>query len=157
MTVRSHTATVSLVPNPRDDHVRRRMEGQGRRDTGPELALRRELHRRGLRYRVDVVPVPGMRSRADLVFRPSRVAVYVDGCFWHMCPDHFIPPVNNAAWWRAKLEANVERDRRTDQTLRDVGWLPIRVWEHADVAETADHVEQIVKMRRRSAEGADET
>lgn len=139
------------MPNPRDEHVRRRMERQGRRDTKPELALRRELHQRGLRYRIDVAAVAGMRNRADLVFGPSRVAVYVDGCFWHMCPEHFIPPRNNAEWWRAKLEANVERDRRTDKLLRDAGWLPIRVWEHADVVEAADWVEQHVLTRRQEA------
>ena len=83
------------------------MRANRRRDTGPELALRRELHRRGLRYRVDHAPIAGLRCRADIVFTRARVAVFVDGCFWHACPEHGNIPTANREWWQAKLELNV--------------------------------------------------
>src|SRR3954466_10398011 len=98
------------------------MERQARRDTKPELALRRELWRRGLRYRVDVAPIRGLRRRADIVFTRAKVAVYVDGCYWHSCPMHATVPKANRAWWIAKLDANVTRDRDTDDRLREADW-----------------------------------
>src|SRR4051812_31427162 len=119
-------------PEPQSAELSARMARVRRRDTAPELALRRELHGLGLRFRVDVAPVPDIRSRADVVFRPSRVAVYVNGCFWHACKEHGTLPTNNREWWRAKLAATVERDRRTDAVLRSAGWLVVRVWEHED-------------------------
>jgi DNA mismatch endonuclease (patch repair protein) len=127
------------------------MERQGRRDTKPELALRRELWRRGLRYRVDVAPVRGSRRRADVVFTRAKVAVYVDGCYWHSCPVHATVPKANRDWWEAKLKANVQRDRDTDDRLRDAGWVVARVWEHEAVAEAADRVENVVRGRLSSA------
>jgi DNA mismatch endonuclease (patch repair protein) len=122
------------------------MRRTGRRDTRPELALRRELHRRGLRYLVDTTP-PGTnrRRRADLVFRGSRVAVFVDGCFWHSCPVHLHLPKANAEWWRVKLASITARDRDTDEQLARAGWVSHRVWEHEDVAEAADRVERLVR------------
>lgn len=140
------------MPEPLDDSVRDRFRRQPRRDTKPELALRRELHRRGLRYRVDRPPIAGMRSRADVVFGPSKVAVFVDGCFWHGCPEHATAPRNNADWWRAKLDANVERDLRVGVQLAEAGWEVLRIWEHEDPVEAADRVEQLVR-RRLSAKG----
>lgn len=100
------------------------------RDTKPELHLRSELHRRGLRFRVDIAPVKGIRRRADIVFTRARVAVFVDGCFWHGCPDHFIAPKSNAEYWRSKIQTNIERDRDTAQKLSAVGWEVLRFWEH---------------------------
>lgn len=123
------------------------MERQGRRDTKPELALRKELWRRGLRYRIDVAPIRGLRRRADLVFSRSKVAVYVDGCFWHSCPTHATVPKANRDWWVAKLATNVERDRDTDARLCDAGWIVLRVWEHEGVTEAADRVEAIMRSR----------
>lgn len=116
-----------------------------RRDTRPELELRRALHTRGLRYRVDVPPVDGSRGRADILFPRSRVAVYVDGCFWHSCPTHGVLPKGNREWWRAKLAATVKRDRTTDTTLRGLGWEVVRVWEHEDPAGAADRIEAVVR------------
>lgn len=110
------------------------------RDTRPELALRRELHRRGLRYRVDVAPVAGLRCRADLVFRRQLVAVFVDGCFWHGCPEHASWPKANGEWWRRKIEATAARDRRNDAVLAKAGWRVLRIWEHESVSEAADRV-----------------
>jgi DNA mismatch endonuclease (patch repair protein) len=124
------------------------MSKLGRRDTLPELALRSELHRRGLRFRVDRAPVPGLRSRADIVFGPAHVAVYVDGCFWHSCPEHGTRPKANAEWWEQKLNRNQERDAETDRTLRENGWAVVRIWEHEDPIEAADRVEAAVKSRR---------
>jgi DNA mismatch endonuclease (patch repair protein) len=118
-----------------------------RRDTRPEVALRRELHARGMRYRVDVRPISDAPGRADILFRPARVAVYVDGCFWHSCPTHGVLPKSNREWWRTKLQATVLRDRATGTTLRNLGWEVIRVWEHEDPVEAADRVEAAVRER----------
>ncbi|NMN98509.1 DNA mismatch endonuclease Vsr [Antrihabitans stalactiti] len=124
-----------------------RLAKQRRRDTAPEVALRRELHRRGLRFFVDRAPLPGLRRRADLVFPRLRVAVYVDGCFWHSCPQHATHPKNNADWWAAKLAANVARDRDTDARLAESGWQVVRVWEHVAPDVAADVVQAALKPR----------
>lgn len=120
------------------------MERQGRRDTKPELALRRALWRLGFRYRIDVAPVPG-RRRADLIFTRARVAVYVDGCFWHSCPAHGTIPRANRDWWVNKLDANVTRDRDTDRRLKEAQWIVVRVWEHELVDDAAARVAAIVR------------
>ncbi|GAB3600208.1 very short patch repair endonuclease [Kineococcus gypseus] len=125
------------------------MRRTGRRDTAPELALRRELHRRGLRYLTDATPPGTNRRRADLVFRGARVAVFVDGCFWHSCPVHSAPPKANAQWWRVKLGSITARDRDTDATLTAAGWHVLRVWEHEDVRAAADRVHGVVHARTR--------
>ena len=123
------------------------MERQARRDTKPELAVRRAVWRRGLRYRVDISPLPTMRRRADLVFTRARVAVFVDGCFWHSCPDHATTPKANRAWWLEKLAANVSRDRDTDERLEAAGWAVVRVWEHEDPELAAERVALAVRSR----------
>lgn len=109
------------------------MKANKARDTTPELALRSALHRAGLRYRVDR-PLPfDRRRRADIVFPTERVAVFVDGCFWHGCPEHYVAPKANARFWRNKVQANRARDRDTDRRLRDLDWAVVRVWEHEAV------------------------
>jgi DNA mismatch endonuclease (patch repair protein) len=118
------------------------MQTTRRRDTRAELLLRRELHRRGRRFRVDIPPLPGLRRRADIVFTRQRLAVYVDGCFWHRCPEHGTVPLHNREWWSAKLQANETRDRDTDRRLCEAGWRVVRVWEHLAAAEAADDVER---------------
>jgi DNA mismatch endonuclease, patch repair protein len=120
----------------------------GRRDTKPEIALRMELHRRGHRFRVDRAVLTDRRRRVDIVFGPSKVAVFVDGCFWHGCPEHATWPRSNAAYWREKIETNRLRDRDTDRLLAEAGWLVIRVWEHEDIPAAADRIEQSVLSRR---------
>lgn len=130
---------------PTDPLTSARMRAQRRRDTAPEVALRRELHRRGARFFVDRAPLPGLRRRADLVFPRKRVAVYVDGCFWHSCPQHATSPKNNAQWWADKLAANVVRDRDTDTRLAAAGWSVVRIWEHEDPAEAADRVQAALR------------
>lgn len=125
-----------------------RMSRQATRDTAPEMELRKCLHAAGLRYRVHVKPLPGLRRTADVVFRRARVAVFVDGCFWHSCPDHGTTPLTNAEWWVAKLSRNVERDADTDRELADAGWLVVRVWEHEDPVVVADRVARAVRSRQ---------
>lgn len=116
------------------------MSRQANKDTAAELALRRELHRRGLRYRIEY-PVPAMpRRRMDVVFTRAKVAVFVDGCFWHACPEHGTNPSTNGAWWAEKLRKNVERDRETDTHLADLGWTVVRTWEHESAEAAADRV-----------------
>jgi DNA mismatch endonuclease (patch repair protein) len=125
-----------------------RMSRQATRDTDPEMELRRRLHAAGLRYRVHTRPLPGLRRTADVVFPRARVAVFVDGCFWHSCPDHGTAPLTNAQWWAAKLSRNVARDADTDRRLTEAGWLAVRVWEHEDPVVAADRVAQAVRSRR---------
>jgi len=115
-----------------------------------EMAIRSILHRNGLRYRVDATPISGLRRRADIVFGPARVAVMVDGCFWHSCPLHATQPKANAEWWKAKLARNVDRDRDTDERLTEAGWLVIRVWEHENPEDAAREIMTAVKSRRDS-------
>jgi len=125
------------VPEASSPAALARMRRQGRRDTKPELVIRRLLHARGMRYRVDVSPLPGMRRRADIVFTRARVAVFVDGCFWHGCPLHATKPKANAEWWADKLATNQARDVATDRQLRDAGWTVLRYWEHDGPASVA--------------------
>lgn len=134
---------------PPTNEVSLRMSRVGQRDTGPELALRRELHGLGLRYRIDRKVLPDVRRRADIVFVGSLVAVFVDGCCWHCCPEHATHPKANAAWWRVKLRGNVLRDRDTDQRLRAAGWKVLRVWAHEDPIRAARRIERSVLRRRR--------
>jgi DNA mismatch endonuclease, patch repair protein len=124
------------------------MSKQRSRDTGIEIALRRELHHRGLRYRVHRRPVPEVRREADLVFRPVKVAVFVDGCFWHGCPDHATWPKRNEEFWRTKIEGNRIRDRDTDHRLAAHGWVSVRVWEHEDPMVAAQRIVDVVRSRR---------
>jgi DNA mismatch endonuclease, patch repair protein len=111
-----------------------------RRDTPAELRLRSALHRRGLRFRVDYAPLAGSRRRADVVFTRAKVAVFVDGCFWHGCPIHGTSPKANAKWWKDKIKANMTRDRDTDRVLADNGWRVVRVWEHEDLEVAVSQV-----------------
>lgn len=142
------------APPASSDLVERRMRNTGQRDTPAELEVRRVLHARGLRYRVDQ-PIPGVtRARPDIVFPTERVAVFVDGCFWHACPTHGSLPKTNRGWWRRKLEANVERDGRHDRDLEKDDWVVLRFWEHEDAAEVADRVEKAVVGRREARESS---
>ena len=110
--------------------TRRSMIANRGRDTGPELAVRRILHSQGLRYRVNTPPVKGVRRSADIVFTKAKLAVFIDGCFWHGCPQHYQRPGINQTYWDAKVQANSARDRNTDEVLGSHGWTVLRVWEH---------------------------
>ena len=117
------------------------------RDTRPELAIRRELHRRGLRYRVNV-SVPGMPRRTiDVAWKGRRVAVFIDGCYWHGCREHSSAPKVNSDYWGTKIENNRRRDRETGQFLQERGWVVMRLWEHESVKEVADAIELCVRSR----------
>ncbi|MFW0783600.1 very short patch repair endonuclease [Gordonia sp. CPCC 206044] len=118
--------------------VRVRMSKQKRRDTEAELRIRRLLHARGLRFRVDTKLEPDLRANADIAWRGLHVAVFIDGCFWHGCPEHATRPRANAAWWAEKLDNNIRRDRRTDAELARRGWTVMRFWEHEDPEAVAD-------------------
>ena len=125
------------------------MVGNRSRDTRPELAVRSAIHRRGLRYRVAARPIPELRRTADLVFRPAKVAVFIDGCFWHGCPEHYSEPRTNTDYWAAKVVRNMQRDTDTNQRLREAGWIVLRYWEHEDVDDIAREIVNIVIERRR--------
>ena len=120
------------------------------RDTKPEKLIRRLVHAKGLRYRVAARPLPDLRRTADLVFRPAKVAVFIDGCYWHGCPEHYVPPKTNSGYWSDKIVRNVKRDRDTDQRLEQAGWLVLRFWEHEPSDTCADTISVTVERRRSS-------
>lgn len=124
------------------------MQANRSRDTKPELAVRSALHSLGLRYRVAIAPVPDLRRRADIVFTKARVAVFIDGCFWHGCPEHGRTSFNhNADYWPAKIAANVDRDVDTTERLRCAGWTVLRFWEHENVAEVVETIRHILTSK----------
>lgn len=135
-------------PHPTDPQVSARMRRNPRRDTKPEVALRSALHRAGLRFRKDLpIRTPERLVRPDVVFTRARVAVFVDGCFWHCCPVHGNVPRANAAYWEPKLERNVLRDRAVNAALNASGWMVLRAWEHEEPAAVALRVAQAVAGR----------
>jgi DNA mismatch endonuclease (patch repair protein) len=123
------------------DAIRRSMLGCRGRNTKPELELRSRLHRSGLRFRVNRRPVAEIRRTADIVFTRRRVAVFLDGCFWHACPEHFVEPSTNASYWSAKIAGNSTRDAATNELLGAAGWKVVRIWEHVSL----DEAEAIVR------------
>lgn len=129
------------IPAPTSEAAAAIMRGNRGRDTKPELALRRELHRRGWRYRLHARPEPNVRATADILFPRHRVAVFVDGCFWHGCPDHTRPLRSNQAYWREKIARNQARDRASTKRLEEAGWRVVRIWEHVPAHIAGDIVE----------------
>ena len=127
--------------------TRRSMQGNRGRDTGPELAVRSAVHSRGLRYRVNTRPLPELRRTADLVFSRPRVAVFVDGCWWHGCEEHYSAPRANSDYWNRKVESNRRRDADTNSRLQEAGWIVLRFWEHDDPEQVATQVEEVVRPR----------
>jgi DNA mismatch endonuclease, patch repair protein len=129
---------IGIVVSPSSSHATATMRANRGRDTGPEVALRSALHAHGLRFRKNVRLDlgTGRRARPDIVFPRLRLAVFVDGCFWHGCREHRSLPVSNAAFWKQKIEATARRDEQQAAWLRAAGWSVIRVWEH-DVPERA--------------------
>ncbi|MCV7620141.1 MULTISPECIES: very short patch repair endonuclease [Micrococcus] len=135
--------------------ARATMLGNRSRDTKPELLARRLVHAAGLRYRVSARPENDLRRTADLLFRPARVAVFIDGCFWHGCPVHYIRPKAHDGYWSDKVATNRSRDAETTRVLTERGWLVLRFWEHEDPAVVAARVVAVVNERRpRRATGA---
>lgn len=127
------------------------MRGNRSRDTRPEVVVRSALHRAGMRFRKHYVPLAGSRTRVDVAFPRWHVAVQIDGCFWHACPEHGTRPSSHADYWTEKLRRNVERDRRSDEVLAEAGWTVLRFWEHEDPESVAVVVHYALSKRRDSS------
>jgi DNA mismatch endonuclease, patch repair protein len=153
---KSSTGTArAMIAVPSSPAVSARMSRARREDTTPELELRSELHRRGLRFRVHRPLAFNRRRKADIVFPSERIAVFVDGCFWHSCPEHATRPKANAEFWRDKLERNRRRDTDTDRMLGQSGWCSLRIWEHERPSLAADRIETLIRLRRAADMRAD--
>jgi DNA mismatch endonuclease (patch repair protein) len=128
-------------PRPSSSAVTAVMRGNRRVNTRPERRVRSLLHASGYRFRKDYrIDIPGARVRPDIVFTRKRVAVFVDGCFWHRCPEHGISPQVNSYYWGPKLERNVARDERVDEALHAAGWTVLRLWEHVPPEDAAARI-----------------
>ncbi|MCE0507437.1 very short patch repair endonuclease [Microbacterium sp. KKR3/1] len=123
------------------------MRGNRSRDTKPEVEVRRLLHRRGFRYRVQVRPIASLRRTADIAFVRRRIAIFIDGCFWHGCPDHYVESKSNTKYWGAKISANVSRDSDTNSVLEAAGWTVLRFWTHLSPEEIADSIANVIRPR----------
>lgn len=135
--VKAHRPPIPY-PAPTSTAATRVMRGNRKVDTKPEVRLRSELHRRGLRFRKNLaIHADGIRVRPDIVFPTQRLAVFVDGCFWHGCPDHGTRPRANQAYWAMKLARNQERDQRVSRVLAEAHWLVLRIWEHTSTPDAA--------------------
>lgn len=138
----------STLAAPSSPEASRPMQRVRQKDTSAESALRREIHALGLRYRIQAPALTKPHRVADVAFTGLRVAVFVDGCFWHGCPAHATLPKQNAEFWRAKIVAKQERDRDTDARLRADGWEVLRVWAHETPTEAASRIAKVVQKRK---------
>ena len=136
---------------PSSEAALKRMKAAKPRDTSPELAIRSILHRKGLRYTVDTRPLEQLNRKADILFRKQRIAVFIDGCFWHSCPMHGTHAKSNADFWAEKLKKNQERDLDTTKQLEAAGWVVIRIWEHEDPILTSEKIYEIVKAKQQKS------
>lgn len=136
----------AIVPASRA--VTERMQRVRQSGTDCELRVRKALHKAGLRYRVNIIPEKSLRTRADIVFPRKRIAIFIDGCFWHSCPIHGTLPTKNQSWWTAKLNANRERDERATNLLRDLGWIVLRFWSHENVGSVVETVKEVLNSGR---------
>lgn len=132
--------------SPSSHEASRRMARVRQKGTRCEVELRRALHSRGLRYRLQVPLLTKPRRVADIVFRRRKLAIFVDGCFWHGCPEHGTSPKSNADFWRDKIETNKRRDLDTNRRLTEAGWRVLRVWEHEDAEEAADRIMEALEF-----------
>lgn len=131
--------------------ARKTMQANRGRDTKAEIAVRRFVHAQGLRYRVNAKPEADIRRTADLLFTRARVAVFIDGCFWHGCPEHFSMPATNTDFWSVKIDGNRQRDRETTAMLEARGWTVLRFWEHEIATAVASRIVEVVQERRRDS------
>lgn len=139
-------------PLAKDDRTSALMKGMPIRDTKPEIALRSSIHARGLRFRKNVrIAAQEIRVRADIVFPKIRLAVFVDGCFWHNCPQHGSMPKNNSNFWREKFRHNRQRDQTVNAALAAEGWTVLRIWEHVPVPRATAEVEETLRRLREGA------
>jgi len=139
------------TPKSRSVAVRNVMRANRGVDTGPEIRLRSLVHKAGLRYAIDVRPEADINRRADLVFRAAKVAVFVNGCFWHGCPKHYSSPKSNKRYWSEKVRRNRERDVETRNLLKRRGWRVLVFWEHQPAQSCSDRVVSIVSERKKRA------
>lgn len=150
--MRSKQKTVSkeriIKPPPSSDAALKRMKAAKPRDTAPEKALRSLLHKKGLRFRVDEKPIKELNRKADIVFRSAKIAVFVDGCFWHGCLLHGTQAKANAEFWENKIRQNKERDEDTNKRLNKAGWKVVRVWEHEEPEKISNKIYRIVRQRQ---------
>jgi DNA mismatch endonuclease (patch repair protein) len=150
-TVKLGSGVTAPYPEPRSEAARRFARGNRRSDTKPEVRLRSELHRKGLRFRKNMlIRTRSIAVRPDVVFTRQRLCIFVDGCFWHGCPDHQRVPRNNTAYWQPKLASNVARDRRVDAALRSDNWTVVRIWEHEAVSGAVERVTHALAARERT-------
>lgn len=141
------SSTANDRPVSSSPEATKRMRAVRRKGTKPELQLERELNALGLRFKIDEPAIPGSRRRSDFLFMAAKVAIFVDGCFWHSCPTHATVPKANAEWWVQKLSANVARDRDTDRALQLAGFEVVRVWTHEDMGRAALGIKEVVDRR----------
>lgn len=135
-------------PKASSENARRTMRANKRKDTSIELAIRRRLHASGLRYRVDhPADVSDRRRRADIVFTRAHIAIFIDGCFWHGCPEHYVEPKTNPEYWRPKIARNRARDLDSTCRLQEAGWTVMRFWEHEDPDLVASRITAAVRPR----------
>lgn len=120
------------------------MRANRRKNTQPELRVRRIVHASGLRYRVDYRPEESLNRRGDLVFLGSKVVVFIHGCFWHGCPKHFSAPKSNRSFWKTKIDTNRKRDKETQRYLQKKGWKVVTIWEHSSPEKAAAKIIEIV-------------
>ena len=142
--MKSTQIPLSPAPEASSPETRLRMKRQPMRNTQCEMAVRRVLHASGLRYRVDTYPLKNLNRRADIVFRRCKVAIFIDGRFWHGCTEHKSPPKNNTDWWIRKIQTNSQRDLETDSLLKLAGWRVLRAWEHEDPQKVAAEITTMV-------------
>ncbi|GAA3680330.1 very short patch repair endonuclease [Yimella lutea] len=135
-------------------HSAKVMRGNRSRDTKPELAVRRLLHAEGLRYRVNVRPLPSLRRTADIVLASKRIAVFIDGCYWHGCPEHYVASKSNRDYWDVKIETNAARDAQTNAALSDAGWTVLRYWSHDRPENIAASIQDSVRVFTRRDDAA---
>lgn len=150
MAVKSKKDSAVLVrsPLPSSNAALARMQASKPRDTAPEKALRSELFKKGLRFHIDAKPIREFNRKSDIIFRTAKVAVFVDGCFWHGCPIHGTQAKANAEFWRNKIKQNQLRDLDTNKKLKKAGWKVIRVWEHENPEKAAEKILKIVAKRK---------
>ncbi len=141
----THTMAGRVASWATSPATRKAMQANRRRDTAPEMAIRRLVHASGLRYRVDARPLPTARHTADMIFTRARVAVFIDGCWWHGCAEHYRPPASNITYWAGKVTRNRERDRLANEALIAAGWTVVRVWEHEAPESAARRIEAAVR------------
>jgi len=131
---------VEVAPLASSQRVANVMRGNRSRDTKPEVAVRRLLHARGRRFRVNLRPLASLRRTADIVFTRQRVAVFIDGCYWHGCPDHYVASKTNCEYWNTKIATNVARDAETTTELQKAGWTVLRYWSHVRPEDVVDSI-----------------